>query len=302
MNRFLPAFALLTLFTASPLLAQGAKPRVAVLEFVDKSTHYYSWYQVGRAAQDMMVTALVKGDAFRVVDRERLQALMQEKNLSISGDVDPKTAVKVGKLLGVEYVIVGAITEFGVTNSGASAPGFGGLPSFSMKTQRMDAAIDARAINTSTGEIVWADTAKDSSSDKSVYVGGAGGGSHDGEKLDKILRPVVQRLATSVSAKKLETSGMGGASDASGVVGKIAKAEGGTLYVNAGSEAGVKEGDEFQVYRVGEQIKDPDTGEVLGANEVKVGRVKITSVKGPRLSIATSVSGSGFRAGDTLRK
>ncbi len=94
---------------------------------------------------------------------------------------------------------------------------------------------------------------------------------------------------------------MGGTSDASGVVGKIAKADGGTLYVNAGSEAGVKEGDEFDVYRVGEQIKDPDTGEVLGANEVKVGRVRITSVKGPRLSIAVSVSGSGYRAGDTLR-
>jgi hypothetical protein len=248
-----------------------------------------------------MVTALVKGEAFRVIDRERLQALMQEKNLSLSGDVDPKTAVRVGKMLGVEYLIVGAITEFGVTNSGASVPGYGGLPSFSMRTQRMDAAIDARAINTSTGEIVWADTAKDSSSDKSVYVAGAGGGTHDGEKLDKILRPVVDKLAASVSAKKLDTSGMGGTSDASGVVGKIAKADGGTLYVNAGSEAGVKEGDEFNVYRVGEQIKDPDTGEVLGANEVKVGRVRITNVMGPRLSTAVPVSGSGYRAGDTLR-
>jgi curli biogenesis system outer membrane secretion channel CsgG len=300
-----PLFVLLAVLLAGAPAARAAgsaKPRVAVLEFVDKSTHYYSWYHVGRAAQDMMVTALVKGDSFRVVDRERLQALMQEKNLSLSGDVDPKTAVKVGKMLGVEYLIVGSITEFGVTNSGASAPGFGGLPSFSMKTQRMDAAIDARAINTSTGEIVWADTAKDTSSDKSVFVGGAGGGSHDGEKLDKILRPVVQKLATSVSAKKLDTSGMGGASDASGVVGKIAKADGGTLYVNAGSEAGINEGDEFAVYRVGEQIKDPDTGEVLGANEVKVGRVKITSVKGPRLSIAASLSGAGFRAGDTLRR
>jgi curli biogenesis system outer membrane secretion channel CsgG len=295
-------FAALLASAPAAQAAGSAKPRVAVLEFVDKSTHSYSWYHVGRAAQDMMVTALVQGDAFRVIDRERLEALMQEKNLSLSGDVDPKTAVKVGKLLGIEYIIVGAITEFGVTNSGASVPGYGGLPSFSMRSQRMDAAIDARAINTSTGEIVWADTAKDSSSDKSVYVAGAGGGSHDGEKLDKILRPVVQKLATSVSAKKLETSGIGGASDASGVVGKIAKADGGTLYVNAGSEAGVQEGDEFDVYRVGEQIKDPDTGEVLGANEVKVGRVRITSVKGPRLSIATPLSGTGFRAGDTLRK
>ena len=56
------------------------------------------------------------------------------------------------------------------------------------------------------------------------------------------------------------------------------------------------------MYKRQEQIKDPDTGEVLGANEVKVGRVRIASIKGPRLSIAASVSGSGFRAGDTLRK
>jgi curli biogenesis system outer membrane secretion channel CsgG len=302
--RCLPFVPFAVLLASAPIAqaAGSAKPRVAILEFVDKSTHSYGWYHVGRAAQDMMVTALVKGDAFRVIDRERLQALMQEKNLSLSGDVDPKAAVQVGKLLGVEYFIMGAITEFGVTNSGASVPGYGGLPSFSMRTQRMDAAIDARAINTSTGEIVWADTAKDSSSDKSVYVAGAGGGSHDGEKLDKILRPVVQKLADSISAKKLDTSGIGGASDASGVVGKIAKADGEMLYVNAGSEAGVQEGDEFTVYRVGEQIKDPDTGEVLGANEVKVGRVKITSIKGPRLSMAAPLSGSGFRAGDTLKR
>jgi len=195
---------------------------------------------------------------------------MQEKHLSLSGDIDPKTAIQFGKLLGVEYLVTGAVTELGATDRNAHVPGglLRGLPSVNVRSQKMEAALDARAFSTSTGEIVWADTARDELSDSSVYVAGAGGG----------------------------------ASDASGVVGKIAKADGGTLYVNAGSEAGVKEGDEFQVYRVGEQIKDPDTGEVLGANEVKVGRVRITSVKGPRLSIAASISGSGFRAGDTLRK
>jgi hypothetical protein len=99
----------------------------------------------------------------------------------------------------------------------------------------------------------------------------------------------------------LSTSGVGGAADASGIVGKIANVEGGTLYVNVGSEAGVKEGDEFNVFRVGKQIKDPDTGEVLGADETKVGRVRITVVKGARLSTAATISGSGFRAGDTLK-
>ena len=41
---------------------------------------------------------------------------MQEKGLSLSGDIDPKTAVKVGKMLGVEYLIAGALTELGESN------------------------------------------------------------------------------------------------------------------------------------------------------------------------------------------
>ena len=303
MNRSLPAVALLALFTASPLLAQGAKPRVAILEFKNKASHYtWSWYEAGRQAQDMLVTELVKSGKYRVIEREQLQAIMQEKHLSLSGDIDPKTAIQFGKMLGVEYLIAGAVTELGVTDRNASVPGglLRGIPSVSVRSQKMEAALDARAFSTSTGEIVWADTAKDETSDSSVYVAGAGGGANDRNKVDKLMRPVVQKLAASLAKAGLSSSGLGGAGDASGVVGKIAKADG-TLYVNAGSEAGIKEGDEFNVYRLGEQIKDPDTGEVLGANEMKVGRVKITNVMGPRLSTAVSVSGSGYRVGDTLR-
>lgn len=289
-----------TLLLASPLLAAGAKPRVAVLEFLDKS-HHYSWYQAGAAAQDMMVTELVKSGAYRVVDRERLKALMQEKSLSLSGDVDPKTAVKAGKLLGVEYLIVGSVTELGVSDRNVSSPGMFGIPSVRVRSQKMDAALDARAISTTTGEIVWADSKHDSTSDSSVYVAGAGGGVEDRQKLDRVLRPIVSKLASSLSDKKLETTGLGGAGDSSGISGKIAKAEGGTFYLNVGSEAGVKEGDEFDVYRVGESIKDPDTGEVLGVNEQKVGRIKVNAVRGARLSTATALSGSGFKTGDTLR-
>ena len=72
--------------------------------------------------------------------------------------------------------------------------------------------------------------------------------------------------------------------------------------VNVGSEAGVKEGDEFSVIRAGEVTKDPDTGEVLGANKVKVGRIKVTAIRGPRLSAAISLSGSGYKSGDVLKK
>jgi curli biogenesis system outer membrane secretion channel CsgG len=302
MKRFVSAVSLLALLSASAALADGAKPRVAVLEFKNKASNYsWNWYDAGRGAQDMLVTELVKSGKYRVIEREQLAAIMQEKHLSLSGDIDPKTAVKIGKMLGVEYLVTGSVTQLGTTNRGASVPGGFGLPSVSVHSQKAEAALDARAFSTSTGEIVWADTASGETSDASVYVAGAGGGAQDHGKVDKILRPVVQKLADSMAKAKLSTSGVGGAGDASGIVGKIANVEGGTLYVNVGSEGGVKEGDEFSVFRVGKQIKDPDTGEVLGADETKVGRVRITAVKGARLSTATTISGSGFRAGDTLK-
>lgn len=290
---------------AGPLAAaeSSAKPRVAVLEFKNKVQGYgWSAYKAGQAAQDMLVTELVKKGSYRVVEREQLDAILQEKNLTISGDIDPKTAVKLGKMLGVEYLVAGAVTEMGVADRNANVPSlFGRIPSVNVRSQKLDAAIDARAFSTSTGEIVWADTARESTSDSSLYVHGAGGGVDDRGKLDRILRPVVVKLADSLGQKKLATSGLGGTGDASGVAGKIAKAEGGAIYINVGAEAGIKEGDEFDVFRVGEVIKDPDTGEVLGSNEVKVGRIKIRAVRGPRLSSAVAVSGSGFKPGDLLK-
>ncbi|HEV8608503.1 MAG TPA: CsgG/HfaB family protein [Thermoanaerobaculia bacterium] len=291
------------LTAAEPAAEPAAKPRVAILEFKNKVQGYgWSGYKAGQAAQDMLATELVKKGTFRVMEREQLDAIVQEKNLSLSGNIDPKTAVKIGKMIGVEYLIAGAVTEMGVADRNANVPAlFGRLPSVNVRSQRLDAALDARAFSTSTGEIVWADTARESTSDSSVYVYGAGGGVDDHGKLDRILRPVVLKLAESLGQKKLATSGLGGAADASGVVGKIAKAAGGAIYVNVGAEAGIKEGDEFDVFREAEQIKDPDTGEVLGANEVKVGRIKVIAVRGPRLSAAIVISGSGFKAGDLLK-
>lgn len=296
------AFGLVTAL-ASPAALGAAKPRVAVIEFKDKTQHY-SWYRAGEAAQDMLVTELVKSGKYRVIEREQLQAIMQEKNLSLSGEIDPKTAVKAGKLLGVEYIVTGALTELGVANRGASVPG--GIlgrfqPSVRVGSQKMDASIDARMINTTTGEIVWADTAKEETSDASVYVAGAGGGVDDKRKLDRVLRPVVVKLAASMAKADAPTSGLGGAGDASGVAGKIAKVEGGSVFLNVGAEAGIKEGQEFDVYRVGNVIKDPDTGEVLGSDETKVGKVRISKVLGARLSTASVVSGSGFKPGDTIK-
>jgi curli biogenesis system outer membrane secretion channel CsgG len=191
----------------APVLADAAgksdKPRIAVLELKNKADNQW-WYHGGAAAtQDVFVTELVKSGKFRVVEREQLEALMQEKNLTLSGDVDPKSAIKIGKLLGVNYLLTGAVTEYGVTDKGAHGSGIGRLPGFSAGKRSFVAAINARLIDTSTGEIVWADEARAEESSVKVSVGGFGGGVDDERMFDKVMKPCVQQLTASLKAADL---------------------------------------------------------------------------------------------------
>jgi len=182
----------------------STKPRVAVIEFKNKADNQWWWHGGAAAAQDVFVTELVKSGKFRVVEREQLEALMKEKGLTLSGDVDPSTAVRVGKLLGVNYLLTGAVTEYGAEDKGAHGGSFRGLPSFGVHKKTFTAALNARLIDTSTGEIVWADEARSEDSHSSVDVGGFGGGvSNDERMFDKVMKPCILQLTASLKAADL---------------------------------------------------------------------------------------------------
>lgn len=195
--------ALMLSIVAVGTLKAADKPRIAVLEFKNKADNQW-WYHGGaEAAQDVFVTELVKSGKFRVVEREQLAALMQEKNLTLSGDVDPSTAVRVGKLLGVNYLLTGAVTEYGQSQTNVRTPGLRRLPGVSVGKKNFVAAMNARLIDTSTGEIVWADEASGEESSSKVYVGGFGGGVDDQRMFDKVMKPVIQKLTASLKAADL---------------------------------------------------------------------------------------------------
>ena len=194
---------LIAAFLAPSLAWSSDKPRIAVLEFKNKADNQW-WYHGGaEAAQDVFVTELVKSGKFRVVEREQLAQLMREKNLSLSGDVDAKTAVQAGKLLGVQYFLTGSVTEYGTTDAGASARSVRGLPSFSVKKRTFTAAMNARIIDVETGDIVWADEASAEEKSSKVRVSGVGGGVDDQRMFDKVMKPVIQQLTSSIKAADL---------------------------------------------------------------------------------------------------
>ncbi|HVT15073.1 MAG TPA: CsgG/HfaB family protein [Thermoanaerobaculia bacterium] len=188
-------------FAAEP--KAGGKPRIAVLEFTNKADNQWWWHGGATAAQDVFVTELVKSRKFIVVEREKIQAIMQEKGLVQSGDISASTAMQIGKLLGVNYLLTGAVTEYGNTDKGAHGSGIGRLPGFSAGKRTFVAAMNARLINISTGEIVWAEEARKEDSSVKVSVGGFGGGVDDQRMFDKVMKPCIQELTASLKAADL---------------------------------------------------------------------------------------------------
>lgn len=112
--------------TAVLLLAPGAlaqkdggaapkadsRPLLAVLYFdVDDKAGELTVFRKGLA--EMMISDLVQSDQVRVVERARLNDVLEELKLGQSGKVDPKTAVQIGKLLQAHYLVTGSIIPLG---------------------------------------------------------------------------------------------------------------------------------------------------------------------------------------------
>jgi curli biogenesis system outer membrane secretion channel CsgG len=166
------------------------KPRVVVLEFMNKTdTQWHS----GDLMQDVFITELVKSGKFEVVGREQLQTLLRERNLTVSGDIDAKTAIRLGDLLGINYLLAGAVTEYGTTDASYHSAG----------ERVFAAAVDTRLIDTSTGKRVWTDKARVEVEESKVSVGGFGGGAQDERMFNEVMKPAIQQLAASLKSANL---------------------------------------------------------------------------------------------------
>jgi TolB-like protein len=95
-------------------LAQ-AKPVVAVMYFDNNSIgkDRSDYDGVGKGIADMLITDMASNANVRVVERERIQSLLTEQNLTKSGTIDPQTAIRLGKIVGAQYMITGGFMSNG---------------------------------------------------------------------------------------------------------------------------------------------------------------------------------------------
>lgn len=305
----------------APTAGAARKKRVAVFDFDYATVHagisaiFGRDIDVGRGVTDLLVTMLVKDGSYSVIERKALDKIMAEQNFSNSDRADATSAAKIGKLLGVDAIIVGSITQFGndTKNTGIGGVGAGlgkvGLGGFSRKESKAIVALDARIVDIDTAEILAVAEGKGESKRTSTSMTGGGGGwggfgagavnfgasDFQNTIIGEAVKAATEKLSASVVSGKDRL-----VARTVVVEGLVAAAEGNEIILNVGGKAGLKVGDQLNVERVGREIKDPATGKVIRRMTSPVGVIRITDVD-DQSAVGAVVSGTGFKVGDAVK-
>jgi len=315
----------LTLCAASPAAAQEQqaprKKRVAILDFDYGTVRSYvaglfgTDVDVGKGISDLLVKHLVKDGTYSVIERKMLDKILAEQNFSNSDRANPTSAAQLGKILGVDAIIVGTITQFGgetkSTKVGGAGGGIGGfgIGGFGRSKSKAIVTVDARVIDIDTAEILAVADGKGESSRSSTSLLGGGGnwrgfgaggvdfGSSDFQET--ILGEAVKLAVEGMSKGLIESNDKLKARTVV-VEGLVAAVDAGVIVLNVGTNAGLKVGDQLSVERVSREIKDPATGQVIRRLTSKIGVLRITEADAIS-ALCAIVSGEGVKVGDMVK-
>lgn len=207
------------------------------------------------------VTALVQTRKFDVVERERVDTLLSEMQMSEAGLMDPARAVEAGRMLGADYFLMGEISVFTLTTTVRQVPN----TTRWQRVEELRLILDMRIVDTRTSKIVSAEKGEALMRATQLFPHRPDVNSPvEPKSLDDIQREVVAKCVIKVI-------------DAIYPIRIIAvNADG--VSVNRGEGGGLSVGDTLDVFVEGQEMIDPDTGEVLGSEETKVGRIRISQV------------------------
>jgi len=247
---------------------------------------------LAQGATDLMVNALLSTNRFRVFERSKLDAILQEQNFQhFSGLVDQTTAVKLGKMFGVDAILTGSLTNVAFVEG--EVFNFGPLK---IRKSYVKIVMTIRIIDVTTGEILFSTVQEEKASKSAIsgvlpipIPGGGFGFSHE-EAVDilsvveLICNKVVLNFVVKMDKKTVELS----SAPLKGYVVKVESTSSGGItqvYINLGESSGIKVGDEVRIYREGEVILDPKTNEVLDKELDLIAKARVMEVR-EKISIA----------------
>lgn len=248
----------LVALVALPAVAQEErtiKRKVAIGRFSNETQYAKGMFYdrendpMRKQALDILSSKLAASNKFILLEREDLEILVEE-----AGDQMNK--------IGADYIILGAVTEFGRKTEGQQKV------FSSTKTQTVEAGVSIRLVETATGLIIYSDEAKGSAEISAKKVLGFGeSAGFDATLSDKAIADALSKLVDNIVAKCMDKPWKS----------YVLSVEDGTYVISGGASQGLAAGDKFSLYLKGKTVKNPQTGMNVELPGTKIGQMTVLS-------------------------
>ncbi len=151
----------------------SARARTAVIEFTPGPNALGMTVEAKRQFQASIAFALVKSKRFDVVDVRWTRNESQADLAAINGNASTAAAVRVGKKLGVSYVLTGIVVEYNTMGS---------------------ATLKARLVEVATGKVKYSSEMRQRSTSEMLSTGAA-------EMQLRVLKPYIEKLTAELTAQ-----------------------------------------------------------------------------------------------------
>ncbi len=260
---------------------KGPKRKVAVVDFENKTR--YGARRLGDAVSDILITELGKSNRFILVEREKFDRLIEEQELERSEYFAPDQQAEVGRMLGLNAIVTGSISQFGVHTEGSNCI------LWSTKRQVASATVDVRIVDVETGQISFTETGSGEAERAYSQVLGIGTtGGYDEILEQQALRQAIVKFVKDLGKQLAKITWYC----------RVAEFDGEIVYLDAGQRSNLPLGTVLLVRRPGQEIRSPETGMVIGYTQQKVGEIEVTGYFGEDGSFARVMSGESPEAGD----
>jgi curli biogenesis system outer membrane secretion channel CsgG len=269
----------------APLAVSAIQPLPSLAEAMAASGKASSLARVVEAYDSQLIDRLNASRKFEIVGRIDLKDVLREQELAGSGNVaatDPNAA-QAGQLAGAKYLLVATIDDFEDTTERME---FANLNRVGFK-RKIRLSTTAKIYDSTTGKLMESANVRLEKKDDRMDQADI---QRDAEATDVLLLEATRDAAEQIATRL---------ADVVFPIRVLIKRDA-QITINRGEGAGVEVGQRFNVFAQGEVLVDPDTGEVLGREEVKVGEARILSVQ-PRLSTAELLEDTGVDRGAVLR-
>ncbi|MEM6453785.1 MAG: CsgG/HfaB family protein [Acidobacteriota bacterium] len=276
--------------SAGDFAGKQPKKRVAIATFANESGyHKYKEGNLGGGLTEKLGEALIDTGKFVLLERGRLQDVVDEHKL---GDVARVEPAVVGRLTSAQALLRGVITNIDVPEEqkgGMRIKGFWVGSGF----KRVTVTLNLNLTDTTTGQILQSKTVTGKAWQRKLRVRKSGDADIELRRDDTVAKALDDAIR---EATTLIVAGM----EKMPWQGSVSRVSGRRIIVNAGSDANVETGLVLRVYERGASIIDQETNEDLGRLDEEIGMIRIVEVS-PKFSIAESVQGQGFAKGNIVR-